>query len=732
MVAYTLATLRPYVLCIVPPYATDCPPAGAAALLGYLKHHGCDEFDFVDLRLWSPPGYAPTYRNLGAAAENFVIDVPDLPLVLELLRASDEGRPFVGPPGPVFLDYCRRRAIDPAGLHAYMRAMDRFLAAAAARLSGARLVGFTTWTSNLWTTLLAAAHLKRLPRPPLVVAGGPQVSESAASAQLGLRAGLFDLVVRGEGEQALLAISRALSAGHDPRAAQIPGTTAADRPPTPPARQIDLGEVDASFDELPIAAYQHRPGQRSLPFQLSRGCTDRCEFCSEWVFWRHYRSTPGDAALAQVRRLVDRYRASRLRMMDSLLNGHPKRLQAFAEGLLRERLAVRWSGFMRAQIDPESAALLRRAGLDFVFLGVESLDDEVLDAMNKRRSEHDNLRAIETFLAAGIEVCAGIIAGFPGDSPTGFRRTVARLRDLQRRHGRMLSINFEPFMVSPGQPLFARLAEFGLETAGWDPDTLALAPRYLDIAAQVPHTVTGRNQGAERRAQLRVAAEIEQDAAVYHTFRWHDEALGPAAWSRHRVDDRGWRLWLTKTSAAATYALLVAPDEHEALARATLAAAAEPDALVDRPSLRARLDALERAHLVPPSRTPRPRRAGFALEPGPRDSLALSPFVVARLADDELLIATWVGPPAAVAVPAALAPLVEALSQHALDAASIAALLARHAAAAADAWPALRAELLSRGLVVVHDAEPAPARPPGPTPRPRGPSLPVVTRAAQR
>ena len=78
MVAFQLAALRPNVLCIVPPYATDCPPAGAAALLGHLKHHGCHEFDFVDLRLWALPGYAPTYRNIGADAENFVIDVPRL------------------------------------------------------------------------------------------------------------------------------------------------------------------------------------------------------------------------------------------------------------------------------------------------------------------------------------------------------------------------------------------------------------------------------------------------------------------------------------------------------------------------------------------------------------------------------------------------------------------------------------------------------------------------------
>ena len=42
---------KPNLLAIIPPYSLAVPPHGSAALMGYLKANGCDDFDFLDLRL---------------------------------------------------------------------------------------------------------------------------------------------------------------------------------------------------------------------------------------------------------------------------------------------------------------------------------------------------------------------------------------------------------------------------------------------------------------------------------------------------------------------------------------------------------------------------------------------------------------------------------------------------------------------------------------------------------
>src|SRR5215813_11093599 len=81
-------------LCVCPPYPMTNPPAGAAALLGYLKANGIPDFGFLDLRLGTPTCYEATYSATGVFGESFVMDIPDLPLVLQLMAAADSSRPY--------------------------------------------------------------------------------------------------------------------------------------------------------------------------------------------------------------------------------------------------------------------------------------------------------------------------------------------------------------------------------------------------------------------------------------------------------------------------------------------------------------------------------------------------------------------------------------------------------------------------------------------------------------
>src|SRR4029078_3648352 len=133
--------------------------------------------------------------------------------------------------------------------------------------------------------MLAAAHLKRRRSPPLIVAGGPQVISSRASAELALRAGLFDVIAIGDGEETLLDLYRAFRLGQGiPRA--IEGTVTLDvtgktiqRLERKLQRMKEIARP--SFDNIPMQAYEDVPALRALPRQFSRGCTDRCTFCSE-------------------------------------------------------------------------------------------------------------------------------------------------------------------------------------------------------------------------------------------------------------------------------------------------------------------------------------------------------------------------------------------------------------------------------------------------------------------
>lgn len=633
--------MKPNLLCIVPPYPITSPPAGAAALLGYLKANGCHDFDFVDLRLWVPYTYAPTLRAVGAFGESYVMDVPDLPLVLSFLRAFERGEPLVPAMDELFERYCIERAIHPVSLHAYLRSMDRFLEGAVERLGEPRFVGFSVWTSNFLPTLMAAAHLKRRRKPPFIIAGGPQVTESVHSARLGLKSGLFDAVAQGEGEETLLRTYEAVMSGGRP-SAPIPGTMMYDPAtnsfPSAERKLLRLPELPLpSFDEMQLRAYEPIvKGLKILPYQLSRGCTDKCSFCSEWVFWKHFRLGSMQGAIEQIRELKARYGLDAIWFTDSLLNGKKERLLDFAEGLLKSDLEILWGGFMRADMDKPTAELLHRAGLRSTFLGIESLSNETLAAMNKRRTEADNLRALQALLGTGIDVAAGLIPGFPGDTRERFLATARALGELQRDFPN-LRVNVEPFILSPGQPISRMLDKVGLTPSSWPQEVLDIAPGYVDITQNILCSVEGRNQAMERAGQLRVAlamSSVGGRKADWFGYPKEESLPSDAFLFTHLFDD--WYLGRVKTEGSLVYGVLVDLGEKsqlEALGgqRMSLEEARERRlALTERSAYRAMLEQLEAGHLVPGSRE-RPRITSHTYaQPEGEDALSLSPFTLAR------------------------------------------------------------------------------------------------------
>ena len=658
-------------LCVCPPFPMISPPAGAAALLGYLKAHGVADFGFLDLRLGTPSCYEATYSATGVFGESFVMDVPDLPLVLQLLAAADSNRPYQIAIDGLIERYCLERGISANYLGSYLNALNRYYEVAFEHYTECDFIGFSVWTSNLLATLLAAHHLKRRTHPPFIVAGGPQLTESPASASLALRSGLFDAVAQGEGEETLRELYTAFCENGRNRVQGVEGTQYVDSQSgelvTVPRPLLKMDTLPVPcFDEMAIDEYQI-DDDRTLPFQLSRGCTDKCTFCSEWVFWQRFRpGAPNDTA-AGVEHLRSRYGATYIAFTDSLLNGSSGRLQAFAEQLLSQETNIRWGGFMRADMDESLARLLHRAGCREVFVGVESFDDSTLAAMNKRRSEADNQYAVRAFLNAGIFVVAGLIPGFPGDSRQAFLHSVAQVRALQSEFPGRLRVNTEVFRVSPGLPLFRNLEGLGLMPQRWAEDYLNIAPRYLDITSNIYCSVEGSNQGMERIGRERIAFMIRTDDPVRTDKFDYDEDEHLAI---HEFESRhifgGWHLACTKLESAWIYALLVDNDELEEL---QALASDRKGRSFHHPPLARYLRELESRQIAFPSlkRPPVSQTPFFRQFPNEDVVVTISQFVVIRAMErqheEQILAANYVNG-RFVHLPSQERPLLDGLAKH--------------------------------------------------------------------
>jgi hypothetical protein len=627
---------KPNLLCIAPPpFSPTAPPAGASYLLGYLKSQGCHDFDFLDLRLGVPDSYSPTYTYTGAFAEAFVHDIPDLPLVLQLIKSFDDGEPLMPRHTELLERYCLERGISSTYLHNYLCGLHRYFAHVFEQIPDIRFIGFSVWTTNFLSTLIAAAHLKRRRNPPFIIAGGPQVSSSHASAELGLGSGLFDMVAVGEGEQTLLEVYNAFS--RDGRVGEgVPGTVCRTPAGTFARSQRPLMRLTSlptpSFAEMHLAAYQTDSDYRTVPLQFSRGCTDKCEFCSEWKFWERFRTDTAEHTVEQIERVKRDYGATFIIFMDSLLNGIPRRLVDLCELLIKRSVDIRWGSFMRAQMDAPTAKLLARAGCHDVFIGVESFSDETLELMRKRRTSADNIQAVEAFLEAGIDVTAGFVPGFPGDLRERFVASALVLRDIQERYRGRFEVHDEAFVVQPGAPIFNKLHEMGLSGVPWAQEYLDIAPPYRDTTSKILCSVEGASQGLERVGRLSILRTITEEAQSNSGFafvRAEAEQLSTTQFSFNHVYG-GWRLASRKSALGHVYSLIVNADEEDDLQEVQ----AYGEDWETSPRAARVLGRLERAHVVPPSRKGlRVVRGLYQRASGRGCTFAVSPFIVARAMD---------------------------------------------------------------------------------------------------
>jgi radical SAM superfamily enzyme YgiQ (UPF0313 family) len=103
-------------------------------------------------------------------------------------------------------------------------------------------------------------------------------------------------------------------------------------------------------------------------------------------------------------------------------------------------------------IDPE---LLRRAGCIEVQMGIESADETVLAAMNKKSEPVLNEEVITRLLRSGVNCSCYFVFGFPGESEASVNKTITFLRRLESVGGEgVFSWSLYPFVLVPGSPVF--------------------------------------------------------------------------------------------------------------------------------------------------------------------------------------------------------------------------------------------------------------------------------------
>ena len=231
----------------------------------------------------------------------------------------------------------------------------------------------------------------------------------------------IDAIVRGEGEETIVGLIRTWEQTDDLR--YVDGVT---------WRRGD--EIVVNRSRTPIRNLdEHRPGwelvdwekysmfgfRNAAGLQFSRGCTLTCTYCGQWMFWKKWRHRSPENIVEQLKILRNQYGVRIVWFADENFAAdrdvakHILKLIAEANLGLSLNLNMTAADVVR---DADLIPLYKRAGVDYIVMGIETLKDDVVMNIRKNNPFETSKEAVRLLRENNIISLTNIIYGLEEES----------------------------------------------------------------------------------------------------------------------------------------------------------------------------------------------------------------------------------------------------------------------------------------------------------------------------
>ncbi len=313
------------------------------------------------------------------------------------------------------------------------------------------LVGISTITPTAPEAFNILERIKEQSDIPVVM-GGPHVTFLPDEA---MEKGA-DFVVRGEGEFAMVELTRKIMLGdHDFES--IPGLTG--RVDGQIFHNLEAPQVK-HLDDLPwpdLTMIENHEKIRIVPVMTSRGCPHNCKFCSVTkMFGRRYRFRDTTDVLNELEVLHARNPRASIFFYDDNFTAKPKRTKEMLQGMIDRGLKLHWTAQSRVDVvkDEELLGLMRDTGCSFLYLGLESINPKTLEIYRKEQTVQDIAEGVKILHEYGIKVHGMFVLGSDEDDVTTIRDTVRFARGLK-----IDTVQFLVLIPLPGTETYDELVE---------------------------------------------------------------------------------------------------------------------------------------------------------------------------------------------------------------------------------------------------------------------------------
>jgi anaerobic magnesium-protoporphyrin IX monomethyl ester cyclase len=303
------------------------------------------------------------------------------------------------------------------------------------------VIGLAVYQVNIRLAVQLAKLFKKCDPSIVVVIGGPQATFMPGKALAKMPA--VDVIIRGEGETVLPELVNCLARQGD--IAKVKGIVFRGEDGI---YETEAGPLMYNLDTFPspyqtgVFRWSDHSGAAML---MSRGCTYNCGFCyTPAAFSRTIRTH-------SIRRVLDDMNACvrngirRFFFADPSFTFDKKRVRVIMRGIIKKRWKVEiWCETRSDLVDAQLLSLMAKAGVKYIAYGLESVDEEVNKALNKRIDLRQFAETIRMTQSVGIEPEVFTLYGLPKQTRESALRTLRFLQGL----GVKISCN------SAGQQLF--------------------------------------------------------------------------------------------------------------------------------------------------------------------------------------------------------------------------------------------------------------------------------------
>jgi radical SAM superfamily enzyme YgiQ (UPF0313 family) len=269
------------------------------------------------------------------------------------------------------------------------------------------------------------------------------------------------------------------------------------------ARRIYRAEGFADLTASPIPMWELADLRRyaTIGIQYCRGCPYDCDFCNVTALLGHRpRTKTVEQVIAELDRVTELGWRGNVFFVDDNLIGNKRAAKAtFLPALIAwqqrhgRRIPFNAQVSMNVADDEELLGMMAQAGFDTVFIGIETPDEAALAACNKKQNlKRDLVADVKKVQRAGIEVYAGFIVGFDGDTQASFQR----LAEFIQTSG-IVTAMVGMLQAPPGTRLFERMRAEGRLTGAMTGDnvdgtTNILPTMGLDVLRQRYRALVGQ------------------------------------------------------------------------------------------------------------------------------------------------------------------------------------------------------------------------------------------------